>query len=557
MPRGRSGKAKKPEGRKQHHSVPQSAHNVNKLILERGGARDVLISPEHDTDIAAQYQPVTVSITDGLTVAWNGTEHDLKRKMDDNNMHSIVDMIIEWEITCGGVAGTDWNDLLPANHFAKWIRFERGGGQPVQRRSSMANWIFMGTVSNEQREDLGMHGNFTNQWAPSHNRGDGSRILAGDTRIYTAHYKYLFTETFGGFPARKLDSELELTITMAKQAYAARSGAAATLTLNAVRVTFRQSRDTSPARNASFGLYANNQVMANYLEEIDNSKTAQTINAGVETRITLDTFKNHRIAFMTVAVREAQDTATNWSLIRNLPLGKGALLDVIDSTGTSIMGSRQRVEVMDSVLVQDFLPSHLTQAANVYVITWAKDVKAALMGVMDGYRDWNEATDQLSITPSSTAATVEVQTVTPTGTAASGYYRLSFLGEVTDPLAFNTTAANMQVAFDALESVRTYPGGLYVTISGPATAAFTITFSRAATFALPSARTFPMVQLISESLETVVPAAVSATTTRTTVGNDGWTNGSYYVDIRGFGFLRADYDRGVLSIQELFQGNAL
>jgi hypothetical protein len=518
----------------------------------------VTISEEHDTDIAAQYQPITFSITDGLTVAFNGSEHSLKRKLDDNSMHDITDMIIEWELTCGGVAGTDWNDLVPASFFARWIRLDRGGGQNIQQRSSMANWIFMGTLSDEERDDLGIHGGFTKDWAPSSSRGDGSRILAGDTRIYTSHYKYLFTESFGGFPARKLDSEIELEILMAKQAYAARSGAAATLTLNAVRVTFRQARHTAVARTAAFGLYEGTQMMANFLDEIDNSKVAETLNSGTETRITLDTFKSHRIAFMTVAIQAGADAAANWGLIRNIPLGKRGRIDVIDSTGNSLMGSKQYVEVMDSVLVQDMLPSHLTKATNVYIISWAKNIKEALMGNMDGYRDWLDATDQLSITPSSTAAAYEVQTCTSNNAAANdgGVYRLSFLGEMTAPLAFNANAAAMATAFYALDTVRSYPGGLDVTFSGPATTTFTITFRDTAKFTLTHAHTYPLVQVISENLN---DGGVQDyfTTTRTTVGSDGWQNGSYYVDIRGFAFKRVDYDRGVIGVQELFQAHSL
>jgi hypothetical protein len=45
-----------------------------------------------------------------------------------------------------------------------------------------------------------------------------------------------------------------------------------------------------------------------------------------------------------------------------------------------------------------------------------------------------------------------------------------------------------------------------------------------------------LVQIIDNSMQTSAPAAISATTTRTTVGNGGWNTGSVYISFYAFKF---------------------
>jgi hypothetical protein len=73
-----------------------------------------------------------------------------------------------------------------------------------------------------------------------------------------------------------------------------------------------------------------------------------------------------------------------------------------------------------------------------------------------------------------TAGTAEVQTVTITGDPTGGFFRLTFDGELTEPIAFNATAADVQAALVALPNLDagevTVTGG-----PGPATP-YTVTF---------------------------------------------------------------------------------
>jgi hypothetical protein len=69
------------------------------------------------------------------------------------------------------------------------------------------------------------------------------------------------------------------------------------------------------------------------------------------------------------------------------------------------------------------------------------------------------------------AATAEVQTVTLTGVPTGGTYTLTFDGETTAPLDFDSTNAEIEAALEALPNIE--PGEVTVTGTGP----FTVTFA--------------------------------------------------------------------------------
>ena len=82
--------------------------------------------------------------------------------------------------------------------------------------------------------------------------------------------------------------------------------------------------------------------------------------------------------------------------------------------------------------------------------------------------------DAGKIGPYQASGTAEVQTVTPSGTISGGTYTLALNGQVTSNIAYNATAATIQLALEALNNV--VPGDLVVT-GGPLSAGVvTITF---------------------------------------------------------------------------------
>lgn len=75
----------------------------------------------------------------------------------------------------------------------------------------------------------------------------------------------------------------------------------------------------------------------------------------------------------------------------------------------------------------------------------------------------------------STSGRAEVQTVSILIAPDGGNYQLEFNGYVTDPLAFNTSAANIAVAVNALPSM--IDAGLTVTVNQAFSAGTSVTFT--------------------------------------------------------------------------------
>lgn len=112
-----------------------------------------------------------------------------------------------------------------------------------------------------------------------------------------------------------------------------------------------------------------------------------------------------------------------------------------------------------------------------------------------------------------TAATLvagvdEIQRITPSGLPASGTFKLKFRGETTSALAFNCTATDIQNALIALNKIFT---GL--TVVGSWTTNWTVTFGGD-----NGKMNHPLIEVVDNTLQTSVPAAVSLAITELTMG---------------------------------------
>jgi hypothetical protein len=169
-----------------------------------------------------------------------------------------------------------------------------------------------------------------------------------------------------------------------------------------------------------------------------------------------------------------------------------------------------------------------------YVLPLCADIKKAFAGMLDGgFMNFDGTKIKLSIVPSA-AGTAAVQTVNLAGGANAGYYKLAFRGETTNSLAYNTSAANVKAALEALRTFKDYPGSpLTVTASGTAAADFTLTFDSTVE---PPQDQKDLVQLIAETINATGTGDFSDTSV-TTYGKKGWTTGSAYtIDIYGYKF---------------------
>jgi len=116
----------------------------------------------------------------------------------------------------------------------------------------------------------------------------------------------------------------------------------------------------------------------------------------------------------------------------------------------------------------------------------------------------------------------------------SGFVRIKYKESISDPLAWNTSAANLAIAFNGLrDAVR---DDVTVTVNAALSAGTTTTWTFSSQFRSSQCDSQNLVQIIDNSMETVAPAQISAITTRTTVGNGGWSTGSYTLTLYSYRF---------------------
>lgn len=270
-----------------------------------------------------------------------------------------------------------------------------------------------------------------------------------------------------------------------------------------------------------------------YLDIVQVSES-KTCTASTETKWSLENL-NGKCAFLLFCLRSGSSPAatsnglTNYSDLTDL-----CQVDLLGPQNQKLLGHGTPLyaKELKSLMTKHF-PGALGYYKNVYIIPFCSSAMQAFTGTKDGYFYFNGENYNLSLTFPG-AGTQEVQTITLTNPANDGgYYQLSYKGYLTNSLAYNTSAANMKAALDALPSM--IEDGLTSTFSGTAEATFTITFSPAKQVAYQNGHSANLVRIIPTSLNDGGVAEIGATTV-TTVGSPGWTTGTYTLDLYAYHF---------------------
>jgi hypothetical protein len=196
-------------------------------------------------------------------------------------------------------------------------------------------------------------------------------------------------------------------------------------------------------------------------------------------------------------------------------LGPNSLIDVTSSGGTSLLcnGTAIPADYLFNTEWGDHFPSLFSQFQYQYV--------KAFCGNVNGFLVFNDAEKYLEITPDSSDPVSEVQTVTISGTVASGNYYFAYKGQYSDSLAYNANTTTMNAALNGLPFFAT--NSLSCVCSAAATSSFTITISGVNTDRLDG----ELIKPVSNNLQTSVPAQVTNSTARTTISRRGFTTGTF------------------------------
>lgn len=221
-------------------------------------------------------------------------------------------------------------------------------------------------------------------------------------------------------------------------------------------------------------------------------------------------------------IRQVGQTNANNGRAKLFNLGDSndARIELVDAQGNSITGSIP-TQLLRTHQAAEHFGNDWVVNKPVYFLNYCKSLPAALKGAVKGGRYFfpNSGVRIRFTLPAAPVA--EVQTVTMSGTAAAGSYRIKWGDEETLDLAFGTSAANMAVAVNAFRGLAAHNVTVAFSASVSAGTSFTATF------------TDPEGWLDGRTLE-IIPGdalAVSVSSVaRTTAGIAGLASGTYEVD---------------------------
>jgi len=265
------------------------------------------------------------------------------------------------------------------------------------------------------------------------------------------------------------------------------------------------------------------KIAANYLDVVEMRRYNTTLTASAANIFDLNAVRGKcSHALMIVRAAGASNTGSGMSKMYNI--GDDASLDIQTSSSMSILGGGTPIQAAyfrGEYWCKSFASSFGCDKPFI-VIPMCHNVPKAYTGIMDGFLELSGDSKKLVVNLPA-APTSEVQTFTPSGTAATGYYRFAYKGEMSEPLIYSASVGAMKTALEAMKTIQAK--SITVTFSGTI-AAGTIT----GTFVHPETRGMPeLVQVITQGLLTSAPAAVSVPTTLTTAGTAGIATGSYDV----------------------------
>jgi hypothetical protein len=179
--------------------------------------------------------------------------------------------------------------------------------------------------------------------------------------------------------------------------------------------------------------------------------------------------------------------------------------------------------------VNKHFSNDFSQKKNCVWIPFCESSVGAFHGRKDGYVRMDGERNYLSITPRTSAGLSPTCNLNITETATSGTFRLSYKGEYTNLMNYNTSANGIKSELENLKNFRDIAGvPLTCTITGSFDSGTTIAFSFDQKF-----KTSDFPQIHTEDLQGA-SGIVTPLTFVTEAGAKGFTSGQYDVSIYAY-----------------------
>lgn len=441
-------------------------------------------------------------------------------KIDKQSSDKAVGMKLRIRLTESG--GSNPVTIVPIPYLFERIEFwaDNGSGDMIQIEYGDTMFWKYNVYSEEQGKRLMLNINSSNKWE------NGIAIPAGKSIDYYLEFPGSWIEIVKPFVGG-MKGDILCRLYTRNGIIASGNGTVALSQLDLILEV--EELDDEDNRHHMIE-YEDKIFRYTYLDVVNVSES-KTCTASAETKFSLENL-NGKCAFLMFCLRSSTSATSN-AITNYADLTDLCQVDLLGPQNQKLLGHGTPLYAKElKSLMNKHFPGSLGSHKNVYIIPFCSSAMQAFTGAKDGYFLFQGENYNLSLTFPG-AGTAEVQTVTLTNPANDGgYYQLAYKGHVTNSLAYNAdVATGMKAALDALPSM--VEDGLTSTFSGQATSTFTITFSPAKPVAYQNGHNSNLVKIIPTSLNDGGTAEIGATTV-TTVGNAGWTTGTYTIDLYAF-----------------------
>ncbi len=444
--------------------------------------------------------------------------------LEPNEVGQVDDMYFRFKLSSSTAV-----QLLAGPFLVKewYVKTKRGSGEEVARwyPEQIVGWVNMLPPKERQYWEKAANFKMTHLKSEGVNRfndEDNLYVRSGDTLYIYLPVPWSIVHN-GALDMHHVRHALRFYMRFESDFFV--SGTAANVSLDAIDMVVRSPYEEPHDEQYRMEMRRKQPHSYTYLDVDRVEYNDKTLTASTEVKFSLDPLANQKAAFLQVCIKDGTSpTASDQSLSSFVPLTQNAQIDVETHGGKSLLGRGTAPLEPEIYAIWSNSVSTLP-VKGMYFIPFTEDIKASMVGKIQGYRQFRSSNEQLVIDFPATG-TAEVHTFTLTNAANdSGFYRLQLNGDSTSSLAFNDNAAAIKAAYEAIRSVA--KRGWTVTASGAATATFTLTYG------VRDGR-------ISDEVGVPVIAADSlndggtaedASSSVSTYGRSGWVSGSTYTTI--------------------------
>jgi hypothetical protein len=216
-----------------------------------------------------------------------------------------------------------------------------------------------------------------------------------------------------------------------------------------------QIESRTSSKNDIHQSYPNDVHSNTYLDVVPILKTSQTLTAGSQYSLQLDSLKGI-CSHLVVNIR-ATGTSDSYAWFQSADIfGKNpnSVVNILSPSNQGLLSdSTVPVQVLkDDVIAKNFKNAVLSDKSIYLTIPFTENVVKSLAGIMDGCFEFKQEKNNLALTPAQNKTNQVFTLATSTASVlTSGYFQVKVRNELTEPIAWNATVAQIKSAIEGLQ----------------------------------------------------------------------------------------------------------